>query len=118
MGLNNAISVLVPVAFGQVDLPECERVLQRGRILCLLCYLPLFAIQIFCYRIICFFGFDEQVAENCHNFGLTLFFAMGFHMQFDCYKQYLNGTDQSRVVQYAVSGTISIHFILCYLMVY
>jgi len=59
MGLNNAISVLVPVAYGQVDLPECERVLQRGRILCLLCYLPLFVIQIFCYRLICFFGFDE-----------------------------------------------------------
>ena len=41
MGLNNAISVLVPVSYGQQDLQDCERVLQRGRIICLLCYLPL-----------------------------------------------------------------------------
>ena len=44
MGLNNAISVLVPVAYGQKDLPECERVLHRGRILCLICYVPLAVI--------------------------------------------------------------------------
>ena len=49
MGLNNAISVLVPVAFGQLDLGECERVLQRGRILCFLFYLPLLIIQLHCY---------------------------------------------------------------------
>ena len=36
MGLNSTISVLVPVSFGQKDYQECERVLQRGRILCII----------------------------------------------------------------------------------
>ena len=56
MGLNNAISVLVPVAYGQMDLKECEQVLNRGRILCFLFYLPLLILQVFCYRILLCMG--------------------------------------------------------------
>ena len=56
MGLNNAISVLVPVAYGQMDLKECEQVLNRGRILCILFYLPLLILQVFCYRILLCMG--------------------------------------------------------------
>ena len=41
MGLNSAISVLVAVAYGRRDFADCERILQRGRILCLLVTLPL-----------------------------------------------------------------------------
>ena len=41
---------------------------------------------------------------------------MGFHMQFDCYRQYLNATNQSKVVQYAVSSTLLIHFVLCHIL--
>ena len=80
MGLNNAISVLVPVAFGQLDLGECERVLQRGRILCFLFYLPLLVIQLHCYSILVSMGIDQEVAQYAHDFGFWLFLAMGFHM--------------------------------------
>ena len=66
LGLNAAISILVPVAYGQVDLRECERVLQRGRILGLIFYLPLFVIQLFCYQILVGLGMDEKVAANAH----------------------------------------------------
>lgn len=58
------------------------------------------------------------MARYANDFGLYLFLAMGFHMQFDCYKQYLNGTNQSRIVQFAVSSTILIHLALCYTMTY
>jgi len=44
LGFNSAISILVPVAFGQKDTKECENVLQRGRILCFLCYAPLIVL--------------------------------------------------------------------------
>ena len=40
---------------------------------------------------------------------------MGFHMQFDCYRQYLNATNQSKVIQYAVSCALFFHIGICYL---
>ena len=63
-GFNQAISVFVPVAYGQEDLRECERVLQRGRLLCLMFYLPLAIVQIFCYQILVWAGIEEEVAAN------------------------------------------------------
>lgn len=95
---------------------ECERVLHRGRLLCLLFYLPLLVVQLLCFEILVAAGIDREVAENAHEFGFYLFLAMGFHMQFDCYKQYLNGTNQSRIVQYAVSSTILVHLCMCYVL--
>ncbi len=61
-------------------------------------YAPLLIIQLYCYSILVKLGIEPEVAKHAHDFGLFLFLAMGFHMQFDCYKQYLNGTEQSRVV--------------------
>ena len=60
-------------------------------------------------------GIDHEVALHAHEFGFWLFLAMGFHMQFDCYKQYLNGTNQSKIVQYAVMSTLMIHLFMCYI---
>lgn len=78
MGINNAISVLVPVAFGQRDYSECERVLQRGRLICFMCYLPLLLVQLLSYRILTLCGIDHEVATYAQTFGLYLFAAMGF----------------------------------------
>ena len=85
-GLNNAISVLVAVAYGRQDLKECERVLQRGRILCFFCYIPLFFVELMCYPALVMVGVDPEVASYAQSFSMFLYFAMGFHMQFDCYR--------------------------------
>ena len=37
-------------------------------------------------------------------------------MQFDCYRQYLNSTNQSIVVQYVVTCTLPIQIILCFFL--
>ena len=116
-GFNQAISVFVPVAYGQVDLKECERVLQRGRLICLMMYCPLVFVQLFCYHILVGAGIEEEVAANAQKFGIIFFIAIGVHMQFDCYRHYLNSTNQSRIVQYAVSSTILVHLALCYTFV-
>ena len=108
----------MPVAFGQKDLRECEKVLQRGRILCLLFYLPLAVVQLFCYHILVWAGIDVEVAANAQKFGIFLFIAIGFHLQFDCYRHYLNSTNQSQIVQYAVTSTIFVHLALCYIFVH
>ena len=115
-GLNNAISVLVAVAYGKRDVQECERILHRGRILCFICYLPLFIVELLCYPAMVAIGVDPEVASYASSFSLWLYFAMGFHMQFDCYRQYLNAMNQSKVVQYAVSSTLVIHLIVCYFL--
>ena len=41
---------------------------------------------------------------------------MGFHMQFDCYRQYLNATNQSKVIQYAVTSALFFHIFICYVL--
>ena len=115
-GLNNSISVLVAVAYGRRDMKECEQVFQRGRVLCFLFFLPLGIVMMMCYQALCSLGIDAEVASYAHKFGFYLYFAIGFHMQFDCYRQYLNATNNSRVVQYAVSSTLLFHVLLCYLL--
>ena len=61
-GLNNSISVLVSVAYGKNDINECERVLNRGRILCLICYVPLVICEFLCYPALTAAGVDPEVA--------------------------------------------------------
>lgn len=41
---------------------------------------------------------------------------MAFHSQFDCYRGYLNSIGESKVLQYAVSSTVLLHVLLCYVM--
>mmetsp|Transcript_11662 Transcript_11662/g.15816 ORF Transcript_11662/g.15816 Transcript_11662/m.15816 type:complete len:226 (+) Transcript_11662:163-840(+) len=91
-GLNSAISVLVAVAYGKKDFAECERVLQRGRILCLIATAPLFFIAISCGSIMTAMGVEEEVANHSQNYSYFFFFALASHCQFDCYRSYLNST--------------------------
>mmetsp|Transcript_36457 Transcript_36457/g.26529 ORF Transcript_36457/g.26529 Transcript_36457/m.26529 type:complete len:104 (+) Transcript_36457:226-537(+) len=39
-GLNNALSVLIPIAYGQNDRNRCEILLSRGRFLNLIIFIP------------------------------------------------------------------------------
>jgi len=77
-GLIVAVGVLTSIAFGQHDYPECEKVLQRGRILCLFAFLPILIVQLCCYRILITIGIDIKVAEYAHYNGLYLCLAMLF----------------------------------------
>ena len=62
-GLNNSISVLVAVAYGKKDMVECQRVLHRGRLLCLMCYIPLFLVEIMCFPALVAAGVEPEVAS-------------------------------------------------------
>ena len=59
MGLNSAISVLCAVAFGKRDMQECERILQRGRVICFFASIPLFFVAISCKPIFLLMGIEE-----------------------------------------------------------
>lgn len=84
-GLIVAVGVLTSIAFGQQDYPECEKVLQRGRILCLFAFLPILIVQLCCYQILIMVGVETKVAEYAHYNGLYLCLAMLFQTQFLCY---------------------------------
>ena len=71
-----------------------------------MCFPPLFILELCCYPILTSLGIDSEVAGHAARFSFFLFIAICFHMQFDCYRQYLNATNNSKVVQYAVSSTI------------
>ena len=40
MGMNYALSVLIPIAYGQNDHKECEILLTRGRFIAFLLFIP------------------------------------------------------------------------------
>ena len=62
-------------------------------------------------------GVDPGVAVYAQEFGTFLYFAMVFQMQFDCYREYLNATNQSKIVTVIVATTTPFHILLSYLMI-
>ena len=56
------------------------------------------------------------MASHAFNFAWVLYFAIGFNMQFDCYRQYLNSTDQSRVVQFTNMTSLVLHLVWLHLL--
>ena len=116
-GLNNALTVLVAIAYGQEDLKRCELLLSRGRLLCTIFFIPLIFIMLKCEDLLLYFEIEEEVAENAQKFTIYMIPAMFFHMQFDCYRQYLNATQQSKVVLFAFLTTILLHFYWCHMLI-
>ena len=62
-GLNNAISILVAVAYGRNDMQDCERVLMRGRIISVMAWIPLFFVAIMCYPFLVAINVEPEVAS-------------------------------------------------------
>ena len=115
-GLNSALAVLVAVSFGQQDNRHCAMLLQRGRLICFLIFVSLFVLVLFSYRAMITLGVSEAVAGYGYEYAFIMYFSMGFHSQFDCYRQYLNSTNQSRVVKYTVLVTLIFHLCALYLV--
>ena len=76
---------------------------------------PLILVELACYKILVLVGIDPEIAYYAQIFSLFFFVATSLHMQFDCYRQYLNSTGQSRIVQYAVSSTLLLHLVFNFL---
>ena len=91
-GLNNAITVLVAISYGQRDLRKCEAILHRGRLLCAIAFVPQIFVMLSCGSFLRWIDIDEEVIAAAEQFTTWLIPAMFFHMQFDCYRQYLNAT--------------------------
>lgn len=79
-GLNNAISVLASIAYGQKDWNECENILHRGQLLCAIGFVPLALIEYNCENILLFVGIEEEVARYAQEYTNILYPAMFFHM--------------------------------------
>ena len=62
-GLNGALETLVPQAVGAGALAKCDLYLYRGRILILICTIPIIAIILSSKLILVSFGLDPSVAE-------------------------------------------------------
>ena len=52
-----------------------------------------------------------MVASYAYSFTWVLYFAVGFNMQFDCYRQYLNSTGRSSIVQFTNLGSLMLHLL-------
>ena len=85
-GMNNAITVLVAISYGQRDYKACEESLRRGRLLNALTFLPILICAFSTYRFMILCGINDEVAQIAHNYTLVLYPAMFFHVQFDTYR--------------------------------
>ena len=45
-GMNNTIQILVSISYGQKDYKRCEDVMQRGRLISLIAFLPLIFVAL------------------------------------------------------------------------
>lgn len=61
-------------------------------------------------------GIDPEVASFAQYYSFFQYFAMVSHMQFDCYRQYLNATNQSKIVQIVVTCSSPFHILFCYIL--
>ena len=116
-GLGSALSVQVSIEAGRKDYQKCETILQRGRVIAVIAALPLCIFQLLQYEIMVMCGIDSEVASYAYQFGIFLFLAMCIHMQFDCYRSYLNATGQSKILQFITASTLLVHVALCYFLI-
>lgn len=57
-------------------------------------------------------GVNPAVIKHAYLYALLYYISCGFQTQFDCYRQYLNSTNQSFVVKYAVIFSFAVHVVL------
>ena len=113
-GLNNTIQILVSISFGQKDYKKCEDVLQLGRLLSIIAFIPMILMAFATYRVLTFIGVEEEVAAWAHDYTAYLYPGMFIYIQFDTYKQYLNVTQYNKVVLFSNIISISVHVLLCH----
>ena len=73
-GLNNTIQILVSISFGQKDYKKCEDVLQLGRLLSIIAFIPMILMAFATYRVLTFIGVESNIISIsvhvllCHTF--------------------------------------------------
>jgi MATE family multidrug resistance protein len=63
------------------------------------------------------FDIDDEVASDAQYFVVTSIPTFLCHLLFDCNRQYLNATHQSKIVFYAFSSATVLHSIWCYIFI-
>ena len=69
------MTVLVAVSYGQNDYRNCNILLQRGRMLCLLLFIPISIAIGLSYKVMINLGVKPNVAEKSFYFAWILYLA-------------------------------------------
>ena len=59
-----------------MDYKKCEEILQRGRLLSLITFLPLILVALSTYQVMTAIGIEEEVANHVHNYTMFLYPGM------------------------------------------
>ena len=86
IGLNSTLAVLVAISYGQNDLRNCTILLQRGRLICFLAYIPLSFLAFLSHRFFKSIGVNPIVVDIAYEYALILQLVNFFASQFDCYR--------------------------------
>lgn len=117
LGLNGALQTLVSQSFGAGKIRECGVILNRGRIIALLAFIPIVIILCLCEPFMLAVGMDAEASEYAATYTYFLIPAMFFHSQFDATRQYLNSQNKAQMVMYTMIVTSTLHFVWCELFV-
>ena len=114
-GMNQAITVMVAVSYGHQDWRNCETILQRGRLINIFANIPMAIIIYYNQQVLEYFNVNPKVIENAGEFIIIYFIGRLVNSQFDCYRQYLNSTNQSHVIKYTSFISLVFHVLWLYL---
>lgn len=117
LGLNGALQTLVSQSFGAGNIRECGIILNRGRIVAFLAFIPIVIILCLCEPFMLAVGMDPIASDYASTYTYFLIPAMFFHSQFDATRQYLNSQNKAQMVMYTMIVTSMLHFVWCELFV-
>lgn len=118
LGLNGALQTLVSQAFGAGNIRECGVILNRGRLVALIAFIPIVVVLCLCEQFLLAIGMDPEASAYAATYTYALIPAMLCHSQFDATRQYLNSQNKASMVMYVMIVTSSLHFVWCYYFVF
>ncbi|CDW80289.1 na+-driven multidrug efflux pump [Stylonychia lemnae] len=117
LGLNGGVGTLVAQAYGSKNMRKCGVYLNRGRIITLMCYIPMVFSILMCERVLLFIGQDPAASRFAQQYVYAIIPGMFFHGQFDATRQYLISMHRNLLVTVVMITTSLLHMLWCYLLV-
>jgi MATE family multidrug resistance protein len=118
MGLNGAIDTLVSQAFGKKKYYLCGCLLNRGRLIQALFFIPELIILLFTREFLLLLGQEEASAESARLYIYTLLPGMFAMTQFETVRRYLQAMKVFYITMYIQAATMILHCVWCYLLVF
>ncbi|CAI2365817.1 unnamed protein product [Moneuplotes crassus] len=116
-GFNNSLMSSLSQAYRTGQYSKMGHIINKSKILFLLCMIPLMIFLFFIYRILLLFGLNERVASNTQFYVRIGMIAFVFHLYFDVYRKMLNSIGLSYVHSSVPYISFGLHIFWCFSLI-